>query len=200
MRYAARALVVGRRLAQLEPQTAHANRKGIGTGLTRAGVTAGGSALRDADVEAAVAVARERHRGVAYLDAKQAEAVAASRQELAQRIADRDSPRAQNGRRAAVDGNGLQHGGAAADADRAGAYGITRDAWNDLDCKAQQLVALRDHDPNHGCGGQQADCIALAHETLKTLYRPSPLGPRRVKQVLKQAYRQVTFPKPATNG
>ncbi len=42
-------------------------------------------------------------------------------------------------------------------------YAITRDARDDLDCKAQQLVALRDHDPNHGCGGQQADCKALAH-------------------------------------
>jgi hypothetical protein len=59
-------------------------------------------------------------------------------------------------------------------------------------------VALRDHDPNYGGGGQQADCKALAHKTLKALYRSSPLGPRRANQVLKQAYRQATFLKPAT--
>ena len=162
--HVASARVIRRRLAQLDSAVANfeseGNRHGVDSLRRRHGRRA---CTGKRDVEGAVARTRDRQLEAAYVDARQAEAVAAARKKIAQRVPDRNAVGLQERLRATFDAKVAERGASGADLKLGDANVVSRERSSRPDGKTQQLVARSRHEPDDDGGGQQADCKALAH-------------------------------------
>lgn len=162
--YAASALVISGRLAQLDPAAPNSHPETQRNRVDSRGRWNGWSGCTgQGDVETAVARTGKRKLDPAHLDIGQSETVTAAGKKIAQRVADRDALRLQERLRATFDANLAQRRAVAADVNLDDANVVSSERGAGPNGNTQQLVARSRHEPDDDRGGQQADCKALAH-------------------------------------